>query len=49
MKILHLTLKKEWFDMVASGEKPEEYREIKPYWQSRLEGKHYDAVQFRTH
>lgn len=48
MKILYLTLKKQWFDMIASGEKPEEYREIKPYWQSRLEGKEYDAVQFRN-
>jgi hypothetical protein len=27
MKVLHLTLKKKWFDMIASGEKPEEYRE----------------------
>lgn len=35
-KILHLTLKKKWFDMIASGEKKEEYREIKPYWQKRL-------------
>lgn len=36
MRILHLTLKKKWFDMIASGEKKEEYREIKPYWVSRL-------------
>lgn len=36
MKVLHLTLKKKWFDMIASGEKKEEYREIKPYWVSRL-------------
>lgn len=36
MRILHLTLKKKWFDMIASGEKKEEYREIKPYWESRL-------------
>lgn len=36
MKVLHLTLKKKWFDMIASGEKPEEYRDIKPYWASRL-------------
>lgn len=34
--VLHLTLKKKWFDMIASGEKKEEYREIKPYWVSRL-------------
>lgn len=36
MKVLHLTLKKKWFDMIASGEKKEEYREVKPYWISRL-------------
>ena len=36
MKILHLTLKKKWFDMVASGEKKEEYRDIKIYWWTRL-------------
>lgn len=36
MKILHLTLNKKWFDMILSGDKKEEYREIKPYWQKRL-------------
>lgn len=36
MKILHLTLKKKWFDMILSGEKKEEYREGKNYWQNRL-------------
>lgn len=36
MKVLHLTLKKKWFDMILSGEKKEEYREIKPYWIKRL-------------
>jgi len=36
MKVLHLTLKKKWFDMIASGEKKEEYREIKPFWIKRL-------------
>lgn len=36
MKVLHLTLKKKWFDMIASGEKKEEYREIKEYWVNRL-------------
>ena len=30
--ILHLNLEKKWFDMILSGEKKEEYREIKPYW-----------------
>lgn len=36
MKTLTLSLKKKWFDMIASGEKTEEYREITPYWQKRL-------------
>lgn len=35
-KVLHLTLKKQWFDMILSGVKLEEYREIKPYWINRL-------------
>jgi hypothetical protein len=46
MNILHLTLKKRWFEMIASGEKREEYREIKSYWTTRLTNKKYDAVQF---
>lgn len=36
MKTLHLTLKKKWFDMIASGEKKEEYREVKFFWADRL-------------
>lgn len=35
-KILHLTLKKKWFDMILSGEKKEEYRDINNYWMPRL-------------
>jgi len=48
MRILHLTLKKKWFDMIASGEKREEYREMKPYWHKRLNNKSYDAIHFRN-
>ncbi len=36
MNTLHLNLKKKWFDMILSGEKTEEYREIKPYWTKRF-------------
>lgn len=36
--VLRLTLKKQWFDMIASGEKKEEYRDIKKYWAVRLCG-----------
>lgn len=36
MKTLNLTLNKKWFDLIASGIKKEEYREIKPYWINRF-------------
>lgn len=36
MSVLDLVLKGEWYDMIESGEKKEEYREIKPYWVKRL-------------
>lgn len=51
-KILHLTLKKKWFDMILSGQKKEEYREIKKYWTKRLYGgaldpiPEYDIIRF---
>ena len=48
MKYLYLTLKKNWFDLILSGEKKEEYREIKPYWEKRLMGKKYDRTIFRN-
>lgn len=55
MKVLHLTLKKKWFEMVGP-DKPEEYRDIKPYWVSRLcsgfpsayDAKDFDVVQFKN-
>jgi len=48
MRILHLTLKKKWFDMIASGEKTEEYREIKPYWNKRLHKTFHTHIRFRN-
>ena len=35
-KTLYLHLKKKWYEMIESGVKTEEYREIKPYWDKRL-------------
>lgn len=35
--MLVLPIKKQWFDMIISGEKKEEYREIKPYNQMFFE------------
>lgn len=44
--MLTLPIKREWFDMIASGEKGEEYREITPYYEARLE-KYMHAGRFR--
>lgn len=35
-KVLCLSLKAKWYEMIESGEKKEEYREIKDYWLKRL-------------
>ena len=34
--MLILPIKKKWFDMIKSGEKKEEYRELKEYYFSRF-------------
>lgn len=54
MKILTLTIKKKWYDMILSGEKKEEYREIKPFYKARF-GRYFwmnsvtpKAVRFRN-
>lgn len=36
--VLDLPLKKEWYEMIESGVKKEEYREIKPFWMKRIFG-----------
>jgi hypothetical protein len=50
MKTLDLVLKAKWFDMIESGEKKEEYREIKPFWIRRLCGpygyRQYEQIRF---
>lgn len=52
--MLTLPIKKKWFDMILSGEKKEEYREIKPYYDSRFlkslndDRPHTDIVLFRN-
>ena len=47
-RILHLTLLRKWFDLIASGKKTKEYREIKPYWNKRLSGKEFDEIHFKN-
>ncbi|WP_304726885.1 hypothetical protein [uncultured Alistipes sp.] len=36
MRVLDMPLCKEYYEMIARGEKPEEYREKKAYWIVRL-------------
>lgn len=36
MNVLHLTLTRNWFEMIRAGIKKEEYREGKEYWRNRL-------------
>lgn len=40
--MLIFTLKKQWYEKIKSGEKTVEYREVKPYWTSRLVQFYYE-------
>jgi hypothetical protein len=51
METLKIVIKKEWFDEIASGKKKIEYRDISPFWTSRLYDKNgkkrvYDLIEF---
>ena len=55
MKELKLVLKKKWYDLIDSGEKKEEYRDLTIFWEKRLwehfvdyptGPKEFDAVTF---
>lgn len=48
MKILHLNVKKKYFDQIKAGTKTEEYREYKKYWQKRLFDKEFDYIIFKN-
>jgi hypothetical protein len=45
INVLTIPLKGEYFDAIRDGSKPEEYRLCTPYWDKRLQGRHYDVVQ----
>lgn len=52
-KILILSVKKKWFDLIKSGKKKEEYRTLKEYWIKRLGFKPgyykgYTHIEFRN-
>ncbi|WP_291585855.1 ASCH domain-containing protein [Comamonas sp. UBA7528] len=44
MTTLYLPLKREYFEAIRDGRKPEEYRLCTPHWRKRLEGREFDQV-----
>ena len=46
-RILHLPVKKIYFDQIKSGKKLDEYRLVTEYWKKRLEGRDYDEVHVK--
>ena len=47
-KTLKLTLKKKWFDLLKSGEKIEEYREVKKHWIKQLVTNRFTAKDYKN-
>ena len=45
-KVLHLTLKKNWFMLMLKGTKKIEYRRPSEWIKQRLVGKEYDFIKF---
>jgi len=43
---LTIVIKQPWFDDIASGKKTTEYREVKPFWTSRLFNKDGKRIQY---
>nr|WP_295782228.1 ASCH domain-containing protein [Rhodoferax sp.] len=46
-RVLHLNLKAEYFDQIAGGTKPFEFRLCTPYWSKRLKDQHFDEVHVK--
>lgn len=44
MPVLHLHLKSEYFELIKSGTKLEEYRLKTPYWEKRLANREYCGI-----
>ncbi len=42
--LLHLPLKREFFEAIREGSKVEEYRLFNDYWKKRLEGREYSGI-----
>ena len=46
-RVLHLVLKRKYFERIHNGIKTTEYRDFSKYWQKRIEGKHYTHIKFQ--
>ena len=46
-RILHLVLKRKYFERIYNKTKLTEYRDFTPYWKKRIEGKHYTHIKFQ--
>lgn len=44
-RVLHLSLKAEYFNAIKSGAKVLEFRLATPYWEKRLAGQTYDRIE----
>jgi hypothetical protein len=42
--VLHLNLKRQYFDEIKAGTKTEEYRLCTSFWRNRLAGRTYDTI-----
>lgn len=45
---LEIVIKKKYFNQILSGEKTEEYREVRPFWVARLIDKEYSRITFKN-
>lgn len=43
-EMLYLPLKKEWYRLIESGEKKEEYRELSEHWVKRVSRRLFDSM-----
>lgn len=48
MKVLDLPLKRKWYELIESGRKTEEYRDVKPYWSKRFLNQPFPLFSYRN-
>jgi hypothetical protein len=44
-RVLYLAVKKKWWDLIVAGAKHDELRLKTPFWERRLIGRTYDAIE----